>query len=417
MATMSNTTATTERRNSTRHLRLALAKTFLTLFVVILGGVIARYVVDDAAFKNPSCSEPARTWLYTPDTLASIAMQCVGEGRTASATVLATAALARQPENQLAMATLGSVADMRGNIKNADQWFGAASRLGHRDYSIESYWLSRSLEKGDYAAAIEHLDALLRSGWNNDILRDFTVQQEGIVAGRTALSNVMDERSPWARSYLQNTTNLDVQQLDARSALLKILADRRGTVLDSEGLSIAAPTINSLFQKRQIGSAYALRNAFQPPVAPYGVTDENFARMSSAVRTPFDWMRSNEPGLNVQESPSENGQIQLRVNSIDSGRYLIASQVIRLQPGEHQITLAGQAREDLTSKFVVQLKGIENGEQISPATLGAPRRVAPSRTTYKVVGTDRFFRLTLWVDWSDGPDAEIVLSRISDKLL
>lgn len=417
MATMSNTTAITEGANSARHFRLWLAKILITIFVVALGGLIARYVLDNAAFKDPSCQEPARTWLYTPDTLAAIAMQCVGEGRSADATVLATAALARQPENQLAMATLGSIADMRGDSNKADQWFGAASCLGHRDYSVENYWMARYLEEGDYPAAIEHLDALLRSGWNNDILRDFTVMQEGVVAGRMALSNVMDERSPWAKSYLQNTQNLEVQQLEARSALLKILAHRRGSVLVSEGLSIAAPTINSLFQKRQIGSAYALRNAFQPPVAPYGVTDENFARMSSAVRTPFDWMRSNEPGLNVQESPSLNGHAQLRINSIDSGRYLIASQVIRLQPGEHQITLAGQARVDLTSKFVVQLKGIENGEQISPAALASPRWLAPSRTTYKVVGTDRFFRFTLWVDWSDGPDAEIVLSRISDKLL
>ena len=77
--------------------------------------------------------------------------------------VLAEAALRRDPMNSRALRILGQVADAANDEAAALKLMQAAARRSPRE-GVAVFWLMReSFERGDYAAAVQHADVLLRA--------------------------------------------------------------------------------------------------------------------------------------------------------------------------------------------------------------------------------------------------------------
>ncbi|MDF8334986.1 hypothetical protein [Novosphingobium cyanobacteriorum] len=343
-------------------------------------------------------------------------MQCLGDGEIRKAQDLALTALKRQPMNQMAMAVLGSAEDLKGDRQKADAWFRSASALGHRDYTVETYWAQRSLERGDLVGAAAHIDALLRAGWKGDPVKDLALQLENIPAGRMQLVRVMIPTSPWAVGYLSTVSDLTPSQLAARRDTLLLIADVPAALIESEKLRLAVPTIEALYRAKRFEEALSLRNKFPPFGPPAGIRDPLFKGLASEPTGPFDWKRGNDAGLDLQVGKGSAGQSGLILSAVDPGRYIVATQTVRLLPGTHQLVLAGRSPSDAKAVLVVKMEGLENGEKLNPLSMRAPNEDAPSKAGFAVSGKDRYFRMVLSVEWSDGDATPVEVSSISENV-
>lgn len=412
----SNTTATPDQaglgNGRLRATALRLAATFCIACLAIL---VVRYWNDFYAQQDPSCRTEPAPYAFRAQTLAEIAMQCLGDGDVDRAQALAMTALGRQPMNQMAMAVLGSAADLEGRVSAADQWFSIASRLGHRDFSTEFYQASQSLYKRNLEEAAEHLDALLRSGWNNDLATDIALQLESSSAGRIALSRVMADDPPWIYQYLKTVTRLSDEQLWSRSNTLTLLAARKPKTFGEISLSTAEPTINELYLRKKVDAAYALRNAFEPYQRVEIVRDPLFSNITGGISGPFDWQSSNDPNLNISFSKNKSGRSFVTVHVYNPGSYLIVAQTIRLSEGRHSLDFSFKPVENMDGEIMIRLEDVTNGSKDQTAFFPLTISDSPKIVSLTAPHGSQFFRISLWINFRDEQDAEIELHSLSES--
>lgn len=416
MVMTTNITATPELDSKVSVRSSGMLVRFLLTVVAVLGGILViRYWVDYAAEQDPTCRHIDNRWVYKAETLASIAMQCLGEGEDAKAKDYAKTALARQPMNQLALVTLGSTADLRGDLKNADLWYQLASKLSHRDYSVETYWTEQSLKRGDVVSATNHLDALLRSGWSDTLSREMVLQLESKPTGRQALAQIMAKRPLWYTSYLTNISELTESQLQHRTQLLRLIAGQIKEPEYKNFLYISAPMIEALYNNKKFESAYTLRSAMQPFPTNVGIRDPHFTALAGRSAGPFDWRRGDDASLDLKVRQGRTGPAGIKLIVTDEGRYLVAVQTVRLTPGVHELRLDGNGEARAGGNFVVKLEGVEHSQSIEPQVMPIPRANIPSQSSFLVSGRDQYFRLTLWLDWRASDELVIDLNSLTER--
>lgn len=81
----------------------------------------------------------------------------------AAAETAARAALRRDPTRVAAVATLGLIAQLRGDAPAARRWFVRAERLSRRDLATQLWWIEDAVGRGAVAEALRHYDTALRT--------------------------------------------------------------------------------------------------------------------------------------------------------------------------------------------------------------------------------------------------------------
>lgn len=383
----------------------AVASRLLVTVMALAGMALAvRFIVDDRFSRDIQCLDQGPSLLYRAETLAKISMQCVSDARLDQASNYAYAALRRQPHNQLALAALGSVADLKNDPVRADFWFGRAKELGHRDYAVETYWISRRAAQKQWDKVAQHIDALFRAGWKSDEAEAQLRQLESTAEGRNAILAIVHPSSPWIISYLKNTSLLTDQELAGRRQLLLDISKRGLEDAEFFNLSVATPAIKTSYDRRNYEAAYTLRQAFMPFVTRAVVNDPNFNNFSKKVTSPFDWTSRNSAGIDLSHDQSSSEPSPLRLNVNDPGRYLILEQTLQLEPGMYTVRLKGDSASQAESKFVVEIWSIVNSKKIVslPLPLPTPRSEANGTARFRISSFERFFRVSLMLD-ADSP--------------
>lgn len=309
-----------------------------------------RYIVDQQAFVDPTCRQANR--LYAARTLAAIAMQCLGDLDGERTRDNALMAIRRQPRNQVALAAMGSDADLAERRGMADRWMTYARRLGHRDFAVQTYWIGRAHQHGDAGAEAGSLDALLRSGWKSDEATAALRRLETTARGRRALLSVLRANPPWAGSYLGDVSDLDARALDNRMAVMMQLAREAGGSGDPDRWYPAArTTVHRLFAMGQVTKARAVRFAFPPAATPGAVNDSGLAALDPDHASPFDWNLANASGIELD--PRKAGGLDIRCQ--DPGRYYLAWQAVSLAPGVYRLLAHTTGTASPDSRLVAAL--------------------------------------------------------------
>jgi hypothetical protein len=377
--------------------------TRLLVTVMALAGMAlaARFIVDDRFNRDIQCLDEGPSVLYRAETLAKISMQCVSDARLGQATTYAYAALRRQPHNQLALAALGSVADLKNDPVRADFWFGRAKELGHRDYAVETYWISRRAAQKQWGEVAQHIDALFRAGWKSDDAEAQLRQLESTAEGRKAIIAIVHPSSPWIIAYLQNTSQLTDAELTGRRQLLLDINKLR---LQDDGLLdlfVGAPAINSLYERGAYEDAYNLRRAFRPFTSGSIVNDPKFDHATKTASSPFDWTLKHTPGIDVLHTQRSSGLSSLRLNVIEPGRYVVLEQTLRLDPGGYHVEMSGSTQIDKNSHFVLEIRSVNGAKKYLSIRMGLPQTTMGSRASFSISSNERFYRISLLLDASE----------------
>ena len=159
---------------------------------------------------------------------------------------LAVAALLREPTAVSGAATLGLLAELRGDLVAARRDFGFAQRLSRRDLSSELWLIEDAVRRGDVAEALRHYDIALRTqAGATDILYPVLARASVDPAIMPLLADRLLARPPWTDSFVVFLANATDQP-----AMVAELFER----LQRRGL-----TINPLAQSTLVGKLLAAK--------------------------------------------------------------------------------------------------------------------------------------------------------------
>lgn len=374
------------------------ARLLVTAMALAAMVLAVRFIVDDMFNRDIQCVDQRPSILYRAETLAKIAMQCVSDARLDQASNYAYAALHRQPHNQLALAALGSVADLKNDPVRADFWFGRAKELGHRDYSVETYWITRSAAQQQWDKVAQHIDALFRAGWKSDEAEAQLRLLESTAEGRKAIIAIVHPSSPWITRYLRNTAPLTDAELAGRRQLLIDISKRRMADSQFVNLFVALPAIRTLYARGDYDASHMIRSAFAPFTHGAAVNDPNFLYFSKEDASPFDWTSRNSAGLDLSHDQSPSGTKHLRLNVIDPGRYLVLEQTMQLHPGNYIARLQGTAPSQIDSNLALEIRSVNNSEKLLFIELPMPQVGSESTADFVISSNEKFFRVALLLD-------------------
>lgn len=387
------------------HLTKGMGKAALTLLAMFWIATSARYAWDDSIARVPECRPVSHVALYRSETLAKLANQCLGDIRLSEAKTLSLAALRRQPHNQLALAILGSVADLAGSQAQADAWMRAAASLGKRDYIVEAYWLTGASADAKLGDKAQRVDALFRAGWGNDVIAQEARSMEATTPGRTALTSLALAHSPWFSTFLKDVHDLSDSELANRRAFLIFLTEKQSRSAADPVLNMdtAAAAVSELYHRKFIDLAETLRNLIPPNKGHFHIRDPHFA-LADKDYGPFDWKLTHDPGLDVAIARSSATSTSLSLRAETPGRYEVARQTIRLSPGAYQIEVTSgtdAAKNQSDGRLVISLKPVIGDPKSTTLRMPLPQSGRPSVARFDIGGSYPFYVLSLALDTLD----------------
>lgn len=203
---------------------------------------------------------------------------------------LAERLLRDSPLNGTALVLLEARAEAEGNGTLAARMTDAAAGLGWRDHQAQRLLYNDRFERGDYATAMTHGDALLRQDSARDELFDHFTSMLSDPPFRSALAATLATSPRWAGSYLQHA--LEEAPSGDLLGLLDDLAGPDGTVPKRAGERFFAR-----FRQRGEYDAAAMvaRRMGEPAggIPPFAI--------EGSPGAPYAWQLAN--GFTVQSGP------------------------------------------------------------------------------------------------------------------
>jgi hypothetical protein len=285
----------------------------------------------------------------SPTALVGLAEQklanATGAAEIAAATALANAALAVNPLEERAIRILAFAADLAGDDARALELMKAADARSRRDVAVEAWLFDRAVETGDAAAALDHGDALLRTGFRGTkAIYEPLIRFAADPKRRPAIAERLAQDPPWRGSFL-NMLGGEGQDPAVAVALLDELAKGPNPPRDSE----LKPLLTTLVQRKDFDLAYLIWIHFLPndrrQSLPY-VYNGDFELPPSQL--PFDWMLGAVPGAQteiVRSADVDRGHV-LHVQFANKRvAYKHASKLIILTPGRYRLSGMVKAEE------------------------------------------------------------------------
>lgn len=218
---------------------------------------------------------------------AEAALRAGDPARTAG---LARAVLAREPVRGRAVGLLARALEGEGGEAATRARYEAAARRAPRDPAVRGWLATRALEAGDYAAAIDHLDALLTvAPAQRKALLDLVVQLAADPAFADALATHLVARPQWRSALLRAAATGPAEAADGLHGALRA----RGGLDASE----TARWIDGMLRDGRWGSAYArwVSGLADPPERLPVPWNGDFSRAPSSAG--FDWRVRRVPGV------------------------------------------------------------------------------------------------------------------------
>lgn len=267
---------------------------------------------------------------------AHVALQ---KGDNTRAAAIARDVLAREPALGRAFGILARAEDGQGGIERDRARYAAAARRAPRDPQVRGWLATDALQSGDYAAAADHLDALLTvAPAQRKPLLDLIAQLAQDPAFADALAEHLVQRPQWRSAILRATT----------ASKLPESADNLHGALRARGGLDAKETarwIDGMLRGGRWGSAYArwasgLQDAPERLPVPW---NGDFGRAPSS--SGFDWRVRRVPGVLFDRIDLDGGRRAARLRFLGRAVGQTGLEVpMLLAPGEHVLRLRARTR-------------------------------------------------------------------------
>ena len=311
--------------------------------------------------------DPARALQWRaghPLALRRLAEQQLAAGQVDAAQATARHLLSVEPLEGRGFRLLAEAAAQQGDLAQAQALYEIAARRSPRDVRTRAWLIEHSLVAGDFPAALQHVDALLRtSPGQGGVLMPLLAKLAADPAFANALAHTLASRPPWRGSMLATLQQAE----DPRSAdqVLSALRSKQGLSAEEFDQWIA-----SLIQQGRWGEAYSrwvstlqLDNGALPLIYNGQFEDMPTGRG-------FDWRLLRIPGvsLDFQTDPGAKGQV---AHAVFRGRPV--AQVNLEQP-----LLLGPGRYQFSSRMRAQALRSERGLEWAITCLGQSEPMATS---------------------------------------
>ena len=272
------------------------------------------------------------------DDLAAAHAALQGDDKSRAA-ALARDVLAREPALGRAFGLLARAEDGQGGLEADRARYEAAARRAPRDPQVRGWLATDALQSGDYAAAADHLDALLTvAPAQRKPLLELIAQLAQAPAFADALAGHLVQRPQWRNAILRATTASQLP--DAADNLHGALRARGG--LDAQE---TARWIDGMLRGGRWGSAYArwasgLEDAPERLPVPW---NGDFGRAPSS--SGFDWRVRRVPGVLFDRIELDGGRRAARLRFLGRPVGQTGLEVpMLLAPGEHVLRLRARTR-------------------------------------------------------------------------
>lgn len=200
---------------------------------------------------------------------------------------LARVAVVRTPIEAQSSAILGSALLAMGDFKGAEAAFRVAVQGGWRDNQTQAYWATAAIGSGEFAAAAQRLDAMLRVGAPIASLDPLLAGMEATEQGRTALAGQMAAGAPWISTYAATAGTAAGPRLPQQ---LAVLSEARKLGARAECAQVSDALNDLAYKKQRMPDAYQLwAVACSERYPPAAIADGEFSEPARAIINPFDW--------------------------------------------------------------------------------------------------------------------------------
>ena len=314
----------------------------LTIAMVWLGGqFVTQGVSDYLLSSDPELAVFCRG--DSADAVAALARKRLTARNWDGAARLAGRALQLAPLNASALTTYGIAMDQPGQPQQAGRAMALAGKLGWRDIVTQLWLLRQRLLAGDYKAAFDHADALMRRQ---------NVPPRALYAALATAARDPRSTEPLARRLADNppwrlpffvflTVYAQPPETDVARALMVRLANGPTPPTNSE----LAVYLRSLVSDQRFDEAARDWRLLTRGAGQSGyVYDGAFARPPG--QTPFDWTYHGAVGwsVDVTDSPGQGHGQALRVEYDGVSPPQPVRQLLILPPGAYR--LSGRSYDD-----------------------------------------------------------------------
>ncbi len=268
----------------------------MRLALAAVAAVLGYYSVTFSVAQVVVGSDPELAYRLAPydgRITAALSEALSGEGATpadlARAESLAKRALQQDPTAVAAAATLGIVADGRGDKAAARRYFTYAQKLSRRDLRTQLWMIEDAVERGDLAGAVRQYDITLRVfPTMGELLYPVMAGASSDPLIRAELVKTLAARPLWGESFIDSVA---AKGPDPQSTAALFVALRRAGVPVSE--TARAGAVNALIAGGQLDAAWAYYAAVHPGADRRRSRD---ARFAAATETPsqLDWTAIND---------------------------------------------------------------------------------------------------------------------------
>lgn len=251
------------------------------------------------------------------------------------AAALARRALRNDPLDARALTLLGLIAERKGDAARGATLMRLAGTRTWRDPTTQIWLFEERVKQRDYAGALRHADAILRTSHAFDrrlipSLAAFTLAPRAM----RALAAWLDGDPPWRAWFLRALS----RRLADDS---KLVALYRALLTGSHppDLDALKPLFARLIKDRRYAAAYAVWRMTLPPGRGGGfLHNADFARKPSGL--PFDWVLRSVPGADIDIVPLKGGEGRALQVQFSGARvsFRNVSQLMRLPPGDYRLS-------------------------------------------------------------------------------
>jgi hypothetical protein len=257
--------------------------------------------------------------------------------RLRGAEALAYEALKRDSTAIPAVTTLGTLAQLRGDLPKARRWMQYSERLSRRDLTTQLWLIEDAVGREDIAGALHHYDIALRvKRGASDLLFPVLTQASTDPEIAPKLVQTLSAKPVWGEQFIAFAASKT--PTPAATARL-FLALRRADVPISDAASGAL--IEALITKGQVEEAWAYFSQIRPHADRTRSRDPNFTAAVTRA-SHFDWVtagdgsglfasiqRSGDGGLLDFAAPAgASGTLVWQLQMLPAGRYLLEGQSI-----------------------------------------------------------------------------------------
>lgn len=308
---------------------------FVLPVLLLLAGLAYGSAAAQSGLDRLSRADPARAVLVAPPFAASAANARARIALLAKqyplARDLARVAVVRTPIEAQASSTLGSALLSMEDFKGAEAAFRVAVQGGWRDNPTQAYWATAAIGSGEFPAAAQRIDAMLRVGAPLATIDPLLANLEASPPGRQALAGQMAAGAPWVSAYAAASGAAPATRMPQQLAVLAE-ARKQGARADCGPVSDALNTL--AYKQQRMQDAYLLWSvACSETYPPAAIANGDFAEPVRPFINPFDW----------QLPPSGAAWAEIRGGALETGNdgdkpAVVARIAAHLPPGNGRLT-------------------------------------------------------------------------------